>query len=1077
MENLPTGTDITVVFGYDIKHGGKHALDYLTHFARLDPHLVNFGHGPEMVTPKSGVSGISATTMTFPIPAPSSVSSCASDVGDQPATSFNALPAGQRLMTLFGGTITNVLYDGAQGCLTDAQAETQIAVSFTVVNPTAVLAWGGHIAKATDWGPGNSAGAISGSPFHMRLISWSLGNLGHQDRSLSAGAVISPGAITIVKDATPVGSTSFSFTGSPVPLTNFSLVDDGSATDTKVFSDITNFTTYTVTENTPPGWDLTGIGCVVAGENGGSQDINGATVTIDLKEGENVTCTFANTQQQGDLIVIKHVINDDGGTAVAADWTMDITGTNVSSTGFAGEEAPGVTVTLDAGAYSVDESGDPSGYTKSQSADCSGTIAAGETKTCTITNDDVAPTLKLVKEVINLDGGDAGPDDWTLTAISTGGDATRDISTLGGSGGFETVFANAVYDLAESPDPLTGYTTGSFSCVGGTQSGSTITLAEGETGVICTITNDDVAPTLKLVKEVINLDGGDAGPDDWTLTAISTGGDATRDISTLGGSGGFETVFANAVYDLAESPDPLTGYTTGSFSCVGGTQSGSTITLAEGETGVICTITNDDVAPTLKLVKEVINLDGGDAGPDDWTLTAISTGGDATRDISTLGGSGGFETVFANAVYDLAESPDPLTGYTTGSFSCVGGTQSGSTITLAEGETGVICTITNDDVAPTLKLVKEVINLDGGDAGPDDWTLTAISTGGDATRDISTLGGSGVFETVFANVGYDLSETGLAGYTAGSFSCVGGTLVGSTVTLTEGETGVVCTITNDDIPGTLIIQKVAVGIGLQTAEFDFEISPPVGAQFTETISVSGGGVQGQAAFTLSGLALGAPPHTVTELALPVNWVFTSLNCSLTGSGAGTSTFSTSGQSATVTLVGAGDTVTCVYTNTHVATRATQGFWSTHLNVMSNGQSLMNIISAIGLQLCGNPARVVDMVPELMGGFWSRISRTAGPPKGTRRNPLDQARMQLIQQLLAAVLNNHVFGADDEGAITAGEAAYCGTNRGAIIMAADALATFNESGGSAPFPDGFEQGSADPKTARSIADRPFWDMLP
>ena len=1077
MENLPTGTDITVVFGYDIKHGGKHALDYLTHFARLDPHLVNFGHGPEMVTPKSGVSGISATTMTFPIPAPSSVSSCASDVGDQPATSFNALPAGQRLMTLFGGTITNVLYDGAQGCLTDAQAETQIAVSFTVVNPTAVLAWGGHIAKATDWGPGNSAGAISGSPFHMRLISWSLGNLGHQDRSLSAGAVISPGAITIVKDATPVGSTSFSFTGSPVPLTNFSLVDDGSATDTKVFSDITNFTTYTVTENTPPGWDLTGIGCVVAGENGGSQDINGATVTIDLKEGENVTCTFANTQQQGDLIVIKHVINDDGGTAVAADWTMDITGTNVSSTGFAGEEAPGVTVTLDAGAYSVDESGDPSGYTKSQSADCSGTIAAGETKTCTITNDDVAPTLKLVKEVINLDGGDAGPDDWTLTAISTGGDATRDISTLGGSGGFETVFANAVYDLAESPDPLTGYTTGSFSCVGGTQSGSTITLAEGETGVICTITNDDVAPTLKLVKEVINLDGGDAGPDDWTLTAISTGGDATRDISTLGGSGGFETVFANAVYDLAESPDPLTGYTTGSFSCVGGTQSGSTITLAEGETGVICTITNDDVAPTLKLVKEVINLDGGDAGPDDWTLTAISTGGDATRDISTLGGSGGFETVFANAVYDLAESPDPLTGYTTGSFSCVGGTQSGSTITLAEGETGVICTITNDDVAPTLKLVKEVINLDGGDAGPDDWTLTAISTGGDATRDISTLGGSGVFETVFANVGYDLSETGLAGYTAGSFSCVGGTLVGSTVTLTEGETGVVCTITNDDIPGTLIIQKVAVGIGLQTAEFDFEISPPVGAQFTETISVSGGGVQGQAAFTLSGLALGAPPHTVTELALPVNWVFTSLNCSLTGSGAGTSTFSTSGQTATVTLVGAGDTVTCVYTNTHVATRATQGFWSTHLNVMSNGQSLMNIISAIGLQLCGNPARVVDMVPELMGGFWSRISRTAGPPKGTRRNPLDQARMQLIQQLLAAVLNNHVFGADDEGAITAGEAAYCGTNRGAIIMAADALATFNESGGSAPFPDGFEQGSADPKTARSIADRPFWDMLP
>jgi hypothetical protein len=35
----------------------------------------------------------------------------------------------------------------------------------------------------------------------------------------------------------------------------------------------------------------------------------------------------------------------------------------------------------------VDEA-DALGYTKSLSADCSGTIADGETKTCTITNDD-----------------------------------------------------------------------------------------------------------------------------------------------------------------------------------------------------------------------------------------------------------------------------------------------------------------------------------------------------------------------------------------------------------------------------------------------------------------------------------------------------------------------------------------------------------------------------------------------------------------------------------------------------------------------------------------------------------------
>ena len=42
------------------------------------------------------------------------------------------------------------------------------------------------------------------------------------------------------------------------------------------------------------------------------------------------------------------------------------------------------------GAYSVSETG-PSGYAASYSADCTGTIAIGETKTCTVTNDDSRP--------------------------------------------------------------------------------------------------------------------------------------------------------------------------------------------------------------------------------------------------------------------------------------------------------------------------------------------------------------------------------------------------------------------------------------------------------------------------------------------------------------------------------------------------------------------------------------------------------------------------------------------------------------------------------------------------------------
>jgi hypothetical protein len=119
--------------------------------------------------------------------------------------------------------------------------------------------------------------------------------------SLSAAAVILPATITIVKDAVPDDAQDFGFTttgGSPLP-TSFSLDDDADTTlpNTRVFSGITNFGTYTITETAVPGWTLT-FGspvCLVTSANGGSQTASGSTLTINLKEGENVTCTFTNT--------------------------------------------------------------------------------------------------------------------------------------------------------------------------------------------------------------------------------------------------------------------------------------------------------------------------------------------------------------------------------------------------------------------------------------------------------------------------------------------------------------------------------------------------------------------------------------------------------------------------------------------------------------------------------------------------------------------------------------------------------------------------------------------------------------
>src|SRR5207247_7501765 len=56
------------------------------------------------------------------------------------------------------------------------------------------------------------------------------------------------------------------------------------------------------------------------------------------------------------------------------------------------------------------------------------TLAPGDNKTCTITNDDKAATLTLVKTVVNNDGGTKTPSDFSLfvngSPVTTGVAAT-----------------------------------------------------------------------------------------------------------------------------------------------------------------------------------------------------------------------------------------------------------------------------------------------------------------------------------------------------------------------------------------------------------------------------------------------------------------------------------------------------------------------------------------------------------------------------------------------------------------------------------------------------------------------------
>jgi hypothetical protein len=230
--------------------------------------------------------------------------------------------------------------------------------------------------------------------------------------------------------------------------------------------------------------------------------------------------------------------------------------------------------------------------------------------------------------------------------------------------------------------------------------------------------------------------------------------------------------------------------------------------------------------------------------------------------------------------------------------------------------------------------------------------------------------------------------------------------------------------------------------------------------------------------TVTGLNAGS--YSATEGVGP-NFVLTGVDCSTSGGNGSTGTGDTNTRTATITL-NLGDTVTCVFQNTLNLTTRTQGFWATHPQLANiawfggtfAGHTFAGAAATPGvgdISLCG---RDIATLNELMGGFWSSIPKDS---TGKKRSSLDQARMQLLQQLLAAELNAVAFNATPSvGSISAWETAFCGTDQKAIQTAQAQAASFNESGDSGVFTPGT---SADSKTGKAdgAAGASFWDKLP
>jgi hypothetical protein len=191
MTNLDTSITHTLVIQYDTLQSGKHAYDYLTSYNATETNA----------NPTADISGTTAGNC-FPIPVDLTIAFANPGSTQEPGC-----------ISIWNGTITNIQY-GA----TDTEGQRSVIVTFTATDPTVVIAWGGHIASQIDWGAGNSASAISGSPYHMRLLTLDDTQLGNQDRSLKASGILpipavftttaSPSSITLGASVTDTATLS-----------------------------------------------------------------------------------------------------------------------------------------------------------------------------------------------------------------------------------------------------------------------------------------------------------------------------------------------------------------------------------------------------------------------------------------------------------------------------------------------------------------------------------------------------------------------------------------------------------------------------------------------------------------------------------------------------------------------------------------------------------------------------------------------------------------------------------------------------------------------------------------------------
>jgi hypothetical protein len=690
---LSVGTDYTLRIGYDAVENDLHGYDYLGSFDASE-------NAPgQSVVPCDGIAGTAGPHACGTGSTPGAPSTLA-----VPTDTNTQFPSGSQVPGVFsawGGQLKHAGYVSPTpiDVTTTGNVAREIDVTFTADGDTVVLAWGGHIASSLDWGAGNTyVGSKSGASLHMMLGSTDSIQAGTQSLAIHGDVIALPPSFSTQVQPSQVAI------GAPV-------IDTATLSGTSGHPPSGSVAFFACFDTTSPpncstGGTAAGQSPVIvsrppAGSNGVASvefvpDTPGfycfraeytPSVDAPYSPGSHTNTTtecFQATLPPPLLTVTKLCVptTDTGLFNLLIDNSVVFPDAPCSgSTGPLVQSVGPHTVSETAGTNTS-----LTNYVSMIGGDCATngtvTLAAGQSATCTITNErkPPPPTATLTVNKVCEPASDPGRFDFYI-------DSTRfpDVA-CGGTTGPVTVAigAHTVSEQNGTDTSLTDYT----SVIGGDcGADGTITLAANQSAT-CTITNTrKPTPPATITVTKACLPADDPGHFNLTIDGHTAG---TGTNVACGGTTGAVTVHPglHTVGETAGSGTDLGNYTT----VIGGDcATDGSVLVAAGDQAT-CTISNVRRPPTVHpfaiLTVNKICVPASDGGLFNLSINAnVETNEPCGGSIGPLA-----VPVGAQQVGETAGTGTSLANYTT----VIGGAcAADGTITLSNGESA-ICTITNE---------------------------------------------------------------------------------------------------------------------------------------------------------------------------------------------------------------------------------------------------------------------------------------------------------------------------------------------------------------------------------------------